>query len=158
MGVIANITFNIINAGRNVFNYLTRTDIFPHHCSKLSRKNWQWHCSGEDNLLLSNCAWWQYFYFLWISLVCFSFHSFMPSFSRVQLFLCSRNPDSLPLNGISPHFFHERGMSTVCPLLVLLVEQVQGLQRVCAGVLKVLTALQQEITNQALILSSELKH
>lgn len=64
------------------------------------------------------------------------------------MFSCSRNPDSLPLDGVSPHFFQKPGMSPVLsfvrPLPVLLAEQEQGFHGFGAGVLQVLTTLEKK--------------
>lgn len=71
-----------------------------------------------------------------------------------SVFLCSRNPDTLPLDSVPPHLFQERGMRlspvppSIFPLPVLLAEQAQGFQRAGAGVLEVLAALRQEIREQ----------
>lgn len=71
-----------------------------------------------------------------------------PSFTLpLSVILCSRNPDALPLDSISPHLFHEWGVrlspvfSFIFPLLILLADEPQGFQRTGAGVLEVLTAL-----------------
>lgn len=60
------------------------------------------------------------------------------------MFLCSGNPNALPLHGIPPHFLHQRRLRPVCLSFSILAGQSQGLEWTAAGELQVLTTLQQE--------------
>lgn len=76
--------------------------------------------------------------------------SFLSCRLHLSVLLCCGNPHTLPLDSIPPHFLHEWGMRlspvlpTVFLLLILLAEKAQDFQRAGAGVLEVLTSLQQE--------------
>lgn len=63
------------------------------------------------------------------------------SFILPPVSLCSWNPDTLPLDGTSPHVLQDGGMSPVLPSVLLWTGQAQGFHGAGAGVLEVLAAL-----------------